>query len=47
VNCSASAIGSGAFLAQRIADRAIVGLFQGRLEVGPRALGNRSIRDLQ
>jgi carbamoyltransferase len=33
----------GAFLAQRIANRAIVGLFQGRLEVGPRALGNRSI----
>ena len=31
------------FLAQRIANGEIVGLFHGRLEVGPRALGNRSI----
>jgi carbamoyltransferase len=31
------------FLARSLADGAIVGLFQGRLEAGPRALGNRSI----
>jgi carbamoyltransferase len=31
------------FLADRLADGAIVGLFQGRVEAGPRALGNRSI----
>jgi len=31
------------FLARALADGAIVGLFQGRLEAGPRALGNRSI----
>ncbi|GAA3508934.1 carbamoyltransferase family protein [Actinomadura keratinilytica] len=30
-------------IAQRLADGQIVGLFQGRLEAGPRALGNRSI----
>ncbi|MEV2274573.1 carbamoyltransferase C-terminal domain-containing protein [Nocardiopsis sp. NPDC049922] len=30
-------------LAQRLADGQIVGVFQGRLEAGPRALGNRSI----
>ncbi len=32
-----------AIVAQRIADGAVVGWFQGRLEWGPRALGNRSI----
>ena len=32
-----------AFLADRLAGGAIAGLFQGRLEAGPRALGNRSI----
>ncbi|WP_395107572.1 carbamoyltransferase [Actinomadura sp. SCN-SB] len=32
-----------AFLARRLAEGQIVGLFQGRLETGPRALGNRSI----
>jgi carbamoyltransferase len=31
------------FLARELAKGAIVGLFQGRLEAGPRALGNRSI----
>jgi carbamoyltransferase len=31
------------WVAGRIADGAIVGWFQGRMEVGPRALGNRSI----
>jgi carbamoyltransferase len=31
------------YTAQRIADGAIVGWFQGRQEMGPRALGNRSI----
>ncbi|MBB2744649.1 UNVERIFIED_ORG: carbamoyltransferase [Microbispora rosea subsp. rosea] len=31
------------FLADQLADGMIVGLFQGRLEAGPRALGNRSI----
>lgn len=31
------------FLADRLAAGAIVGLFQGRIEAGPRALGNRSI----
>lgn len=31
------------FLARQLADGRIVGLFQGRLEAGPRALGNRSI----
>lgn len=31
------------FLAEQLANGAIVGLFQGRLEAGPRALGNRSI----
>jgi carbamoyltransferase len=31
------------FLAHQLADGRIVGLFQGRLEAGPRALGNRSI----
>lgn len=31
------------FLAERLADGQIVGLFQGRVEAGPRALGNRSI----
>jgi carbamoyltransferase len=31
------------FLARRLADGLIVGVFQGRLEAGPRALGNRSI----
>lgn len=31
------------FLAARLADGKITGLFQGRLEAGPRALGNRSI----
>ncbi|MFC6965077.1 carbamoyltransferase C-terminal domain-containing protein [Halocatena marina] len=30
-------------MAERIADGALVGWFQGRLELGPRALGNRSI----
>src|SRR4051794_3614466 len=30
-------------VAQRIADGAVVGWFQGRMEFGPRALGNRSI----
>ena len=30
-------------LAQRLADGQIIGLFRGRLEAGPRALGNRSI----
>ncbi|WP_226479947.1 carbamoyltransferase family protein [Natrinema amylolyticum] len=30
-------------VAERIADGALVGWFQGRLEMGPRALGNRSI----
>lgn len=32
-----------AHLAQCIADQKVVGLFQGRMEFGPRALGNRSI----
>jgi carbamoyltransferase len=32
-----------AFLAGQLAERKIVGLFQGRVEAGPRALGNRSI----
>ena len=31
------------FLAERLAEGKIAGLFQGRLEAGPRALGNRSI----
>jgi len=31
------------YVASRIADGALVGWFQGRLEMGPRALGNRSI----
>jgi carbamoyltransferase len=31
------------FLAARLAEGQIVGVFQGRLEAGPRALGNRSI----
>lgn len=31
------------FLARQLADGRIVGLFHGRLEAGPRALGNRSI----
>jgi carbamoyltransferase len=31
------------FLADQLADGAIVGLFQGQAEAGPRALGNRSI----
>lgn len=31
------------FVAERIADGAIVGWYQGRVEMGPRALGNRSI----
>ncbi|MCY7340861.1 MAG: hypothetical protein LH603_03115 [Pseudonocardia sp.] len=31
------------YLARQLADGAIVGLFHGRLEAGPRALGNRSI----
>lgn len=31
------------FLARQLADGAIVGVFQGRVEAGPRALGNRSI----
>ncbi|KPI15674.1 Carbamoyltransferase [Actinobacteria bacterium OK074] len=31
------------FLAEQLADGLIVGLFQGRVEAGPRALGNRSI----
>ena len=31
------------FLAQQLAEGRIVGLFHGRLEAGPRALGNRSI----
>jgi carbamoyltransferase len=35
--------GAARFLAQRIARGAIIGVFQGRLEAGPRALGNRSI----
>lgn len=30
-------------IAERLADGALVGWFQGRLELGPRALGNRSI----
>jgi carbamoyltransferase len=30
-------------VAKRIADEKVVGLFQGRMEFGPRALGNRSI----
>lgn len=32
-----------AFVARRLADGELVGWFQGRLEMGPRALGNRSI----
>lgn len=32
-----------AFIASRIADGNVVGWFQGRMEFGPRALGNRSI----
>jgi carbamoyltransferase len=32
-----------AYVAERLADGALVGWFQGRLELGPRALGNRSI----
>lgn len=35
--------GSAWHLARQLADGRIVGLFQGRLEAGPRALGNRSI----
>lgn len=31
------------YVADRLADGALVGWFQGRLELGPRALGNRSI----
>jgi carbamoyltransferase len=31
------------FVAERLADGALVGWYQGRLEMGPRALGNRSI----
>jgi carbamoyltransferase len=31
------------YVAERLADGALVGWFQGRLELGPRALGNRSI----
>lgn len=31
------------YIAQQLADGALVGWFQGRLEMGPRALGNRSI----
>jgi carbamoyltransferase len=31
------------YVAEQIADGALVGWFQGRLEMGPRALGNRSI----
>ncbi|WP_330633152.1 carbamoyltransferase family protein [Halocatena halophila] len=31
------------YVAEQIADGALVGWFQGRLELGPRALGNRSI----
>ncbi|GHJ35420.1 carbamoyltransferase C-terminal domain-containing protein [Streptomyces sp. TS71-3] len=31
------------FLASQLADGAIVGVFRGRIEAGPRALGNRSI----
>ena len=31
------------FIAEKIADGAVVGWFQGRMEFGPRALGNRSI----
>lgn len=31
------------FTAQAVADKKIVGFFQGRMEYGPRALGNRSI----
>lgn len=34
---------TASFLADRLADGQIVGLFQGALEAGPRALGNRSI----
>lgn len=34
---------TAAYAAKRIADGAIVGWFQGRMEFGPRALGNRSI----
>ncbi len=34
---------SAGFLADQLAEGAIVGLFQGRAEAGPRALGNRSI----
>ena len=30
-------------VAQKIADQKVVGMFQGRMEFGPRALGNRSI----
>jgi len=30
-------------IAERLADGALVGWFQGRMEIGPRALGNRSI----
>ncbi|MEU8617231.1 carbamoyltransferase C-terminal domain-containing protein [Streptomyces sp. NPDC048623] len=39
------ALGSEAaeFLAEQLANGLIVGLFQGRVEAGPRALGNRSI----
>lgn len=35
--------GPAGFLAAQLADGKIAGLFQGRLEAGPRALGNRSI----
>lgn len=31
------------FLAERIADGAIVGIFEGKAEIGPRALGHRSL----
>ena len=31
------------YVAERLADGALVGWFQGRMEMGPRALGNRSI----
>ena len=31
------------FVAQQLTDKAVVGWFQGRMEFGPRALGNRSI----
>lgn len=34
---------AAAFVADQLAGGAIVGVFQGRLEAGPRALGNRSI----